>query len=596
MDKLVPLEFKPGINRHSTRYNTRIGWYASDKVRFYEGKPESIRGWRKKTSVGYEGTARDILAWNDLDGLRYISFGTECRLYIYDAVSIYDVTPLRTTNTSASSIFSTSANSLRVVVSINSHGAGSGDHVIFTSATTVGGNVLVSGEYDVSVIGTNSFAIDVASSATATSISAGTSDYYFLLACGTSIAIQGTGWGAGEYGVSSYGTPRGSSSITLDLRQWSLDTYGEDLIACPRGGKIYRWNCSIGVATRASVVDAAPSINNLILVSPEDRHVISFGTHDESGIYDPLLIRWSDSEDIDTWTAAVTNTAGSQRINGANKIIGAVRSRNQILVWTDDTLHGMAFSGPPFTFSFRQLGTQCGLFSPHAAIDYNGRSFWMSNNAFYKYDGRVQQIDCPILRFIFDDFNYDQKDKVYAGTNAEFSEVTWLYCSEDSNEIDSYVTYNTKDGSWSYGPTFWSTWFDKSVYDNIITTGTDSYLYDNEIVDYYLADGSIMSTCIETGDFDLPGISDNDGILFIDRLIPDFEFSGPSPAVQLYFITKNYPGGAETEKGPYNITSDTDYIMPRLRGRQARMRIVSGSNGRWRLGTLRFRVTQDGKR
>jgi hypothetical protein len=596
MDKLIPLEFKPGINRQSTRYNTRIGWYTGDKVRFYDGKPESIRGYRKRSQIQFDGTARDILVWNDLEGLKYIGLGTECRLYVYDTVSIYDVTPARTVSGSVANLFNTSADSTRLVVSINTHGAASGDHVIFTSATTVGGNVHVSGEYDVSVIGLNSFAIDVASSAAATSASSGSAGYTFLLACGTSVAQQGLGWGAGAYGVSTYGTPRGSSSIILDLRQWSIDTYGEDMIAAPRKGAIYRWHVSAGVNVRAGVVTAAPSINNIILVSPEDRHVIAFGTHDFDGVYDPLLVRWSNGEDIDNWTAAVTNTAGSQRINGANKIMGALRSRGQILIWTDDTLHGMAFAGPPYTFSFRQLGTQCGLLSPHAAIDFNGRSFWMSNNAFYRYDGRVTQLDCPVLRFVFDDFNYNQKDKVFTGTNAEFSEVIWHYCSRNSNEVDRYVTHNTEDNSWSYGPTTFSVWFDKSVYDSVITAGTDGYIYDNEIVDYYLADGSIMPTCIETGDFDLPGLSDNDLLMFVDRVIPDFDFDGPSPAVQITFITKNYPGGPETTKGPYNITNDTDYVSLRLRGRQARMRITSESNGGWRLGTLRFRVKSDGKR
>lgn len=592
---LWPVVLRPGINKQSTQYGAKGTWYDADKVRFRDGLPETIRGWQKKSSDQFLGTARAIHGWNDAIGAKYIAWGTEAKLYVHDGGNITDITPV-TTSVSASNFLSTTANSTRVVVSVNLHSAATNDYVAVTSMlASIGDDVLLDGgSYLVSLIDANSFAIESATSAAATSISTGNAHIDFLLATGNANAVFGFGYGSGTYGVSAYGDARSTSNFVLAMRQWSLDNFGLNLVACPRGGRIYTWDTSLGVDHRATLISASPSVNDFILVSPESRHLLSFGTNDPvGGDYDPLLVRWSDTENYNVWTPAVTNAAGSWHIGGGNKIVGAVRSRSQTLIWTDFALHGMAYTGPPYTFGFRELGTHCGLLGPHAATDYSGRVFWMGERQFFVYDGRVRPLDCTVLREVFDDINLTQRDKIFAGTNTEFNEVTWLYATEEQTLPDRYVSFNVEENHWTLGTISWTTWLDAGLYANIITTGSDRYLYDNEVPDLFLADSSVMHAYVESGDLELPG-SD---MMFVDRFIPDMEFDGEqSPQAFFYFTTKKYPAGAATTKGPYGILEATSLVNPRLRGRQLRIKIASSTEGWWRMGVPRLGMQPDGRR
>jgi len=343
---------------------------------------------------------------------------------------------------------------------------------------------------------------------------------------------------------------------------------------------------------RAVVVTASPAQSNSILVSPNDRHVISLGATGFAAAYSPLRVRWSDQEDYTNWTPSVSSTSGEVELTDGTRIIGGVRSRNQINIWTDKSMYGMTYVGNPFVFQFRQLGTNCGLLGQHACVDYDGRAFWMSDDNFYSFDGQVRNLRSTVRRYVFDNINFNQLDKVYAGVNSEFKEIIWLYPSSQSIECDSYVIYNPEENHWVYGTCKWTTFKDRNVYDNTITTGSDSYLYDNEPVDIYTGDSETISNFCESSDFD---VEEGMDMIFIDKIIPDFEFNDGTIAIKI--TTKQYPTGPETVKGPYYINAGTKKVDLRARGRQARVRVSAASNNTyWRWGAVRISGQRDGNR
>lgn len=603
---LAKLQFLPGFHRESTRYAEEGRWYDGDKVRFRSGRPENMRGWEKRSTTQFDGTARDLLLWVDNDTQKLAAFGTEKKLYIYNNDTITDITPIVSTAT-LTSAFNTSAGDFLVRVSSANHNRNVGDYIEVSSTTTIGGNIVLSSAgyggpiYTiVSVSGLHEFYISVASAASATETSAGDGEANFLLASQDSDSISGLGYGAGVYnagvsttGVRAWNTAASASNITFLGSNWSLDNYGEDLLACRRGGRIYVWDRDAAATPeRATLVTASPSVNDFILVSPNDRHVISLGATGFAAAYSPLRVRWSDQNDYTNWTPSVSSTSGELDLADGTRLVGGVRSRNQIHLWTDKSIYGMEYTGPPFTFRIRQLGTNCGLVGPHAAVDFDGRAFWMGHDNFYTYDGQVKNLSCSIRRYVFEDYNEDNEDKVYAGVNSEFKEIIWLYPKADSSECNAYAILNVEEGSWVYGTTKWSTFKDRNVFDNTITTGTDSYLYNNEPDDIYTGDGESISSYIESSDFDLDEGLD---IMFVDKIIPDFTINDGSLCFSI--TTKLYPTGPDITKGPFEINSDTRKIDLRARGRQARVRVSSCSEDiRWQYGAVRISSQKDGMR
>lgn len=580
----------PGIVREQTELAAEGNWYDADKVRFKMGKPQAMRGWQRKTPQ-FLGTARNIITWSDLISEKYMAWGTESKLYVYEGDTYSDITPIVSTVTITNKL-NTTTGSTKIVVSIAGHPENTGDYIYITSmAATVGGNVFLSGGYQVSVIGTDSFAIDFVSLATATSGSTGVATVNYLLATGSSLATEGTGYGTGPYGVSTYGTPRSGTGFSLQMRQWSLDTWGEDLIANPRGGAIYVWVQNNGQNTRAQIVSAAPSVNDVVIVSPVDRHMLSFGCADYSGNYDPMLLRWCSQNDYNDWTASIANTAGAIRMGAGSQIIGAKRSKTQINVWTDEAMHGVQFVGAPAIFQINQVGANCGLIGPHAATELNGGAIWMGPRNFHNFNNVVAVIPCPIQRYIFDDINLTQAWKIYAGVNSEFNEVIWLYCSSNSTECDRYAIYNPVEGHWTFGTTKWTCWEDLHTFNNIITGGSDQYIYDNEPEGVYSGDGVAYESFVESAAIDL---EDGDQILYIDRCIPDFVLNTGEVVMRL--IGRRYPNGAATTKGPYTIDSTTESFRTRLRARQVSIKITSSTVSDWRLGATRFNIQPDGLR
>ena len=600
---LISLNFAPGFHRESTRYTEEGKWYDGDKVRFRAGKPENMRGYVKRVATAFEGSARDLKTWSDNDTKKLAAFGTEKKFYVYDDTvgSNTDVTPIVSTTT-FTSVFSTQSGSQLVEISSTDNNRKVGDFILISSSTTIGGNIVLGTSVYavVSVSGVNDFYIQSSTTAAATSAAVGTGTGQFLLNTGSLAAIQGLGYGAGVYnagtsttGERAWNEPAETSNITFLPTQWSIDTWGEDLLLNRRGSQIFFWDRDAAATPqRAVVVTTSPTATNSILVSPNDRHVIAFGTTGFAAPYSPLRVRWSDQEDYTNWTPSVSSTSGEVDLTDGTRIVGAVRSRNQINIWTDKSLFGMTFVGAPFIFQFRQLGSNCGLIGPHACVDFDGRAFWMSQDNFYMFDGQVKNLYSTVRRYIYDNINPSQHDKVYAGVNSEFKEIIWLYPSKESTDCDSYVIYNPDENHWVYGTGKFTTFEDKNVFNNTITTSNDSFLYDNEPDDIFTADGDTITNFIESSDFDFEEGLD---IMFIDRIIPDYTIS--TGTIEMFITTKQYPTGPEILKGPFVINQNTRKVDIRGRGRQARVKVSCNSNNTsWRWGSVRLSGSRDGRR
>ena len=606
---LIPVKQRPGIVRELTRYAGEGGWYDADKVRFRYGQPEKIGGWQNVNGISntdsIPGTARTLFSWVTQIGVEYVAIGTNSHLVVWDGGKYFDITPIDV-SVSANNALNTTSGSTTIRVSITSHGRTTGDYFYVTSvATTVGGNIYpVSapfGGFRVSVLDVNTFAIDVGVTAAATSATAGgVLTGYFLIPTGPASNSLYTGWGAGPWnGIQPWGSP--FQNLT-PLRFWSLDNWGEDLVACPRDGKIYYWDSSGGISNRAYLVSTSPSQNTQILVSPEDRHLIAFGCPDAlTSVVNPLYIRWCNQENITDWNASATNTAGDKVLSGATKIVAARRTRGQILIWTDESLFSMLQVGPPFTFGFQLVGTNCGVLGPNAITEVGGKTFWMADERFMVYDGAAARpMKCDVLRYVFDNLDTSQLDKVACGSNSAFNEVIWFYPTT-SGEVDSYVIYNYMEDVWSIGRLVRTAWLDQGVNAYPLAASLEASatkLYYHEFGDN--ADGAAITSYIESNLFDLDSGQE---LMYVDRIVPDFSDSAGGPMtgnLQMTLRTLKYPNtpsAQEVTKGPYTVSAATQKIDTRIRGRHAYYRIESTDlNSSWRLGAIRFRLTPDGER
>jgi hypothetical protein len=611
--RLSKIEFKPGFNRESTQYAEQGSWYDGDRVRFKDGKPQNLRGYNLFSPTTFDGTARDILAWSNNNGQSLLALGTEKKFYVYGTNgTLTDITPFRVLFDEAD-IQLTSGNP-QVLISSTNHNVSTGDYLEFTSCSpTTGGFDLTSTNYGgpifvvVSTSGLNNFYVSTVSAPTSTTTTQAGGGFY--IATGLTNSTQGLGYGAGVYnaGVSSTGArgwndPAEASSIIFDITQWSMDTWGEDLLANRRGGAIFYWDEDASTSPiRMVSIANGPAYNNSIVVSPQDRHLIALGSVPFGGsTLDPLLIRWADQENYEQWTPSATTTAGEFRLTDGTAIRSGIRSRNTINIWTDNALYLMQYVGPPFTFSQRQIGTNCGAISPHSAVDYNGVSYWMGENDFYSYDGQVRSLDCTFRTYLFDNFNMAASDKVYAGINSEFREIVWMWPSMDSaatGMIDSYILYSPEGKYWVYGSSFYSTYQDMNVFNNTIATG-NNYIWNNEPADIYSGydpdteQNIHLQSRLESAYFDL---EDGNSFMFVDRFIPDYTIQNGSIELTLNF--KNFPAGVTTTKGPFTISDTTNKIDLRARGRQANIELTSDSaDVSWRWGNPRLSLQPYGKR
>jgi len=621
--KLVKLNFTPGIRRETTQYAEEGSWYDTDRVRFRAGRPQNIGGYETKVSTTFDGAARDLITWSDNDQFKRAMFGTPQKLYEHSGDTITDITPVSSSVTLLNA-FTIALSATTVTVSATAHGRSTGDYVFFTSVSgpsggvTLGGNIILgTSVFSVSVVSDNVFAIDVATTASAAQSSASQATIHYLLFTGVSGAATGFGYGAAGWlagtstaGARAYSEPASADSTNFEteITQWSLDNWGEDVIANRRKGSIYVWDADasttpIRAALVSGATDSTPTTVDSIVVSPNDRHLIALGanqfntTASPTGTYDPMIVRWAHQEDYTNWVPSVSSTSGEVQLADGTAIIGGVRSRNAVNIWTDNSLWLQTFVGPPFTFKFSQMGTNCGLIAPHASIDYDGRTVWMGFDNFYTFDGQVRTLDCTVRRYIFDRLDLDNKDKIFTGINSEFKEVIWLYPSTDgSGECDSYVIWSPDENYWTYGSTLFTTFNDKIVFGNTITTGVSvngNNIYNNEPDGIFTANGEAITSFIESADFD---IEDGTQLMFLDRLIPDMTLNDGT--IKFSITTKQFPESTqETEKGPFSITKSTSKIDLRARGRQGRVRVSCNSaDTSWRWGSVRLSMQQDGRR
>ena len=623
---LQKLQYRPGINRDVTSYTNEGGWVNSDKVRFRMGFPEKIGGWVKYSANAYLGSARSLFSWVSLNGTKFLGMGTSIKYYIVDGTSFEDITPLRKTTT-GSATFSVGDGFTVATVTDSSHGANAGDFVTFSSVASLGGNVLapiLNKEFEVqSVTSPNAYTINISATGNSsdTGNGGGSTVAKYQIDCGLDTQVGGTGWGAGTWGRGGWST---AADVTTEgeLALWSEDNFGEDLLLNHRNGAIYYWDKSSGVAARAvnltslSGASDVPTVAMQIMVSDNSRHVICFGANTiGTSIQDPLLIRFSSSESLTDWTPTATNTAGDLRIGSGSKFVTAIETKREIMVFTDTSLHSMQFIGPPFTFGINALATGITIMGPNAAVAIEDSIFWMGEGSFYTYQGGTKALPCTVREQVFFDFNYSQKDKVYAAHNSEFTEITWFYCSNTNSVVtggdgqnDRYVTYNYGEGVWYYGTLSRTAFMDRGV--NQYPIGAQGgYLYNHEIG--YDDDGSAMVSSLESSPMD---VGEGERMVFINRIIPDFTFqgsstSGASPAVNMTLSMQDYPGNSygQTETDTVTSSAISTTTVPfeqfstkadiRLRGRSFAMKVSSTGVGvRWRLGSPRINLRADGRR
>ena len=607
---LVNFRPAPGINKEVTDYTGEGKWTDGDNVRFFQGLPQKIKGWEKFISTTLVGVARDQHAWVALDGTRYDAIGTDRKLYVLEEGLAYDITPIRRGPTALTDPFTTNATT-SVLVTDSGHGCVKGSFVTFDSFSTIDG-LDMNKEFEVtSVVNTSAYVVTHTSTATgSTAGGGGTGNANYQINPGPEFSLPAFGWGTDGYGLGGWGEPSTVSNVTLEARQWSLDNFGEDLIATALNGGTFQWDTSAGVSTRASAVANAPTASRLSLVSTPDRHLVIMGTESTIGTassQDDLLIRFSDQENITTYQPTAENTAGSLRIADGSRIVAAERSRGQILIWTDTSLHSMQFIGPPFTFGLRQLGQNCGIIGSHAGIDLNGVSYWMSQDSFYLFDGTVKKLPCTVEQFVFNNINQTGAENAFAGHNGEFNEVLWFYPREGSDQINAIVAYNYLEQTWWTGTLARTSWIDREVYDNPVGTEYDATATaNNETIlgltngatQAYLhetgndADGQAMTAFVKSGSVE---IGEGNDILFVQKLIPDIQNQSGVLNMDLEF--KYYPNNSNSVIKTTTFTDSTDFVSLRGRGREFTVNVVSNTTGTaWRLGTQRFDVQPDGRR
>jgi hypothetical protein len=606
---LVNFRPAPGINKEVTDYTGQGKWTDGDMVRFFQGSAQKIKGWERFISTTLVGVARDQHAWVALDGTRYSAFGTDRKLYVHEEGRAYDITPIRETQ-ALTNPFTTNATT-SVVVTDTSHGAAKGDFVTFDSFSAIDG-LDMNKEFEITSIA-NSDAYVVTTTAAAsgsTSGGGGTGNAKYQINVGPSLSTSAFGWGTDTWGSGTWGTPSSTSNVTLEARQWSLDNFGQKLIAVVLNGGAFEWSPDSGVSTRATAITNAPTASRLSLVSTPDRHLLFFGTESTVGTIssqDDLLLRFSSQEDINTYQPTAENTAGSLRIADGSRIVAAERSRGQILVWTDTSLHSLQFIGPPFTFGLRQLGQNCGIVGIHAGVDINGVSYWMSQDSFFLYDGSVKKLPCTVEQFVFNNINVTGAENAFAGHNGEFNEIMWFYPRTGSDQINAIVAYNYLEQTWWTGTLARTTWIDREVYDNPIATEFDSTATANNETIVGLTAGASSVFLHETGNngdgaaitaFVKSGvvqIGEGNDFSFVSKLIPDIEDQEGTLNAKLEF--KNYPNNSTAVTKTVSFQDNTDFVSLRGRGREFTVNVVSNTTGTaWRLGTQRFDIQPDGKR
>lgn len=586
-----PLNIQPGLYTLETDVDSISRWKDGDKIRFYRGMPQKLGGWQKNGSQTFLGKARTAIDWLSLRFEKFIALGTHLKLYVWNGGDFSDITPLRSTD-ALTDPFTTTNGSTTVSVEHVAHGALDGDYVTYSGATAVGG-VTIDGEYQLTYVDDDHYTITHSAAAGSSATGGGSVSAEYQVHVGRERTMVYRGWGAGPWSGGTWGTPRSVTNFLTMARIWSLSNWGEDLIACYRNGGIYLWDSSAGTGTRAATISGAPSTAVSVFVSEENRQLVVLGAHDGSND-DPMLIRWSASEDYSDFTPTDLNTAGRKRLDKGNELYGRVGVKNGNLIFSDAWIWLMTFDGPPYTFGFLPLGDSGGIRSPNAMKELGGNAYWMGKQDFFIYDGGSPRVlPCDVLNHVFDDFNQDQSALVFAGANRAFGEIWWLYPSANSNECDRYVAYSTVENHWTFGTLGRTVYVaDSKIFANSYALGTDGYLYDHDFgVD---DDGAGMEVHLESGDIMLsPGGED---MMHLSGAIPNFKrLTGEISLVLKGRREAQDPDQFSTPA--QTITSSTKKVSPRMRARQIAVRIESSGVGDdFRMGRWRVLIQPDGKK
>ena len=733
---LIDFKVLPGIDKQNTESGAEFRWVDSDNVRFRYNLPEKVGGWSSLVSSSIVGIARRQFAFVDLDGNRYVAIGTDKFLLIYFEGQLYDVTPLKTTISSAT-IATTSGSAICTLTTSSAHGLSPGDIILLDSVTLPGGTGYSASDFEdklfqVTTTPTNTtFTITQSSNASATVSTGGSIDIKPYETVGPAAQSYGYGWGISEWngtvsgaltntlngalgdntagtggsgtsvtltsttgfptsgriqvgtelisytGISSndltgitraangstraahssgatvtnaadfvdWGEATSASEVSLEPGLWSLSNFGQVLVATIANGKTFTWNAgnAARLTTRASTstsgfsTSANPTATRVTLISPTTRHLIHLGTETTIGstsTQDNMFIRFSDQEDINDYTPTAINSAGTQRLQDGTKIIGALKAKETILIWTDNALYTMKFIGAPFTFGFEQVGTNCGLIGKNAAVEIDGTAFWMSPNGLFMFDGTVKSLPCSVEDFVYDSLDTTKGQQVYAGLNNQFTEVVWYYPSTSSEYNDKYLVFNygeqARGGVWYIGTEARTSWIDATVYPKPFATkftssssgtfptvvGEDglgqTVLFEHEVgTDQVNPDGTTttVTSFVKSYDFDIQSRAQNaqgrstgptiagETFLAMRRFVPDFKTLDGNAKVTL--AVKRYPQQSDTTTtlSPFTINSSTDKKDTRARGRYVNIKIENDSTSEsWRFGTFKIDVQPDGRR
>ena len=643
---LSKLVFKPGVNRDQTNYASEGGWYETQWVRFRSGFPEKMGGWQPKNLVAYDGAARSLFSWSTTDNNVLLGIGTNTKVYIGVGTTIYDITPIRATFTSptTNNCISTTNGSRVITITISGYGGTSGDYVTLSGVVGPIAGIPASEfnkEHVITYIDSSSFSITVTTAATSTSSSQGGTAIIaaFQIHVGYATSTAGYGWGTSTWSRGTWGSGS-TSAVYFPARLIFQDKFNNDLIFNIQDSDIYYWAYTSAFNTRAILLSsvsgaiAVPQQVGKVLFAPSG-HLLAFGctNYDATasgpnylGPYDPLLIRWANVDaDIgpepENWQPTLTNTAGFLRLSVGSRILAAIRSKQEILVWTDVSLSSLQFLGTSEVFGLQEVSSSTTIFGSNTVIAANNVVYWMGNDKFYTYSGRVDTLPCTLRQFIFNDINRTQQGIFFAGQNAEFNEVIWFYCTETSNEIDRYVIYNYAENIWYYGDLERTAWIDTGVIDYPVAA-KDGYVYLHE---YGINDGQPAGAAplpipayIQSADID---IEDGDKYLLIRRIIPDVNFNNSEttnpvtgativPQVTMTVGVRNFPGAAssttnaEGESTAEDVVTSTatinqytNQVFIRARGRQMNFKISSNDVGtQWQLGMPRVDARPDGLR
>lgn len=616
------MDFRPGIVRDATELANEGGWFDANLVRFrivdsIDGQrfsiPEKWGGWQQLGTSTHLGTCRSMHQWTALDLNTFTALGTTWKLYIMDtAGNIYDITPIRLTVVLANNPFQTVATGTsELIVTHTAHGAAEDDFVTFSGSAAFDNYTaaMLNLEFQITdIIDANSYHIVVTgATSSAPGVNGGGAGVTaaYQITTGLDSQFGGTGWGTGTYSRSGYSSSWTIATSSGQVRVWSMDNFGEDLLACPIYAGIYFWDKTSGTGARAVALssvagaNSVPTVSEFIVVTDE-RFVIAFGCNQfGASTQDLLAIRWCSQEDYLDWEPRTDNTAGGLRLGDGSQIAAALKVKQGVLTWTDKSLHLMSFVGPPYTYGETRINSNVSIIGPKAAIHQGDNTFWMDLNNFYVYNGSVSALPCPLKAFVFDDFNYTQRFKVQAGANTLYNEIIWFYPSADSTEVDRYVTFNYLNFTWSKGVLARTGWLDRAII-NFPMAAYNGVLYQHEYG--YDANGAAMGDYLESADMD---IDDGDSLALVKRIFPDVRFLSPNdgsvsstaPAVKMILKSRDFPRQDMRERASVLVQDRDIQKHVRVRGRQIALRVESTGLGvGWRLGTVRLDIQPDGKR